>query len=395
MKNIKKNKRGDITLGMVVAFILILIALFILIWWTVGLGKIMNDVGIQNRCSFSFLVSSWSKKGTGIDFVPPECAHKKITITSDDIDKESANIVKELNKQEKALLSYYNAPTGYEATKAYYKTFIEAVKVNANEKPVIAEYYIDKQISDELKRCWDMTGKGQLDLFSDWGGRLNCAECKDTLAKYVPGMTCEYKTEPHACSEDEILAIYKSEYVPAGAILGVVAGAKSPGGIIGKVATGSAATAGSTIALKIMFSDEMNIADKPPTFCVLCSRIKFDSQMVSSYGLSSTAKYESVPSWLANNHIPNDPTTYAEFLRNEQMSGFWAQGQYSYNLTSNYAVVYERVNTFGIGKMYDKSKDAIGGFFPDNDATKAKNDFQIVRLIPYNDIPKECTFLVG
>ena len=80
----------------------------------------------------------------------------------------------------------------------------------------------------------------------------------------------------------------------------------------------------------------------PPTFCIVCARIKFDSAVQSEF---RGRKINSLLPWLAGNPVPGTKTSYLEELLEGQtvISPLYTP-PYTYTTDEPMAVVYERIN---------------------------------------------------
>lgn len=338
------NKKGQVS-STLVLMIASLIGLVILLGVTGTFGKVFKSVTDKSDCQMQFLISSITKTG-GVQAVDPDCEPHKITITQNNLTDE-----RKINRVKKDLMDYGIKQNGNDVAQEYVSYF--------ENDETRQEWILNEYIAKEMKYCWDVTGQGKLDLFSDWS-IFQCGKDK------------------HPCTYNEIKSIYTDnkllELIASGAGVYV-------GGIFGGVIMGSSAP----LLLNAMMGD-LHLAERPPTFCVLCSRIKFSDMPARNVN--------SMSMWLANNPVSNAGTgskiPYSAYLQNDNFKGIFAKGAYQYSTDKNLAVLYQRINVFEVQTWADKISEFIT--FSDGEVPK---DIQVVNLVPYEDLKNQCTFLVG
>jgi hypothetical protein len=358
----RKKAQVSSTLVLMVAG---LIGLLVLLAITGGFGKVVKTITGKSDCQMQFLISSFTKTG-GAQTVEPECEPHLITVTEADLTKNQ----KAIEKNIKDYSDKYGVGSGKDNPTAV--SYVSYFKENTKE------WAMDKTIANEMKYCWDITGRGKLDLFSNWG----IIQCKQGDGAFRP------------CTNDEMKKIYeenKGKALVSGMVGGIL-GVKTP--VIGGITLGASSAIASAAAGPLIWERILgNIKeDTAPTFCVLCARIKFDEEVKNSF---QNNEIKSMGAWLANNPVTDigdySKVSYAQYLQNDAFKGIWASNQgYSYTPNQAYAVLYTRVNTFGMPKYYDNFVTLASG------ATSSDvKDIQTIQLVEYKDIQNKCTVLIG
>ncbi len=341
MTKLSTKKRG-LVLSTTVGVIIIIVTVIILVAFTVNLGSIIKGISVKETCSFSFLMSSWSKTG-GVSFITPECEYKRITITAKNITDNKAKTEKKMEKSLKNVEPY--------KTNTYTQQYIDKFDGYQAETDTLTEWYIDEQISNELNRCWTITGRGELNLFDDWYAPLTCKVEKDGT------------TRP--CTKNDVDG-WGFDYW--------------------KTATGNG----------ISIANPGNWDVNAPTNCVLCARVRFDESLKNELKFDPETERKTIPVWLANNHVVGSTESYAENLNNKQVSGLFAKDQYQYSTDQSYAVVYMRVNILKVNSWMLSAGRTLDGLVSSEELKNpTKDHYVVLKLIPYNDLPNQCTTLVG
>lgn len=318
------KKKGQVVNTLVI-MLLSLVGLMVLLGVTFGFKDIFTKITDKNECQIEFLISSFTKSA-GRQIVEPECEPHKITITNKELEKQT-------QKVQENIIHYYETQKGNNIAEQYATYF----KVNPEE------WAMNEIIAKEMKYCWDLTGRGKLDLFDQWWSLLGCYRDK---AKTQPCVKNDFE-------RDWSLESWKN-----------------------------------AAENDFYFVNPMNWnVEKPPTFCVLCSRIKFDD--VGDKEISSMG------SWLANNPVgtvgEEKKISYAAYLQNDAFKGIWANiDSYTYKTDQAYAVLYARINVLKVEDWMHTVKEITF----DSDE-KAPESVQVIKLVPYNSISQECTYLVG
>ncbi len=357
-----KQKKGFIALDHLVGMLLVLFVIVVLLVST-GLYKtILNMFAKDTLCEASFIVSAMSRPllQIGNPAIDPECQVNKIIFVNkkkDEIKGDSMQAILETNyattlPDQKwdtfTRVKEWNAkcgPGNELPESAKYPYFEEyAQEVNGGDRSEIIassatseqkeyvrkRYNMDKVFAEEMKRCWDIVGQGELPLFENWFTLIDCDENKSGVQK---------------CNTlgDWVSAVAK-----------------------GKV------------------KDTAN-------FCVLCSRLKFDEEVSNEFQGLTTGKYSSLSRWMGNNpKRVGESMSYYEYIYNpDKMGSFAEQGQPEYSTDKPYAVVFERVNQ---NTKSGATLISLGFIKYDDEDVYYQN--RLV-LIPYEDISKECDYLVA
>ncbi len=354
-----------------------MIGLLVLIIVTGGFAKVFKTITGKSDCQMQFLISSFTKTG-GAQTIEPECEPHLITVTQDTLDKGASNAKKVLTEYQKNFDS--GKYKGIDSAQQYWNGNFQGYSDPNTKK--LNEWVMDKTVADEMKYCWDVTGRGNLDLFNDWWTLL---DCRIDGCTNVDDSKCFQK-----CTKEQIYGMYGlNSDGQALTALGAAGIIWELTGIKGK--TMVATVTGLPLLYKTA-TGQMQIA-QPPTFCVLCSRIKFDETAKTSIKNPSVT---SMSLWLANNPVTDvgdySKVSYASYLQNDAYKGLWAsKDSYSYDTNQAYAVLYTRINVMKSKQLLGDIGTLVAGTNP-NDLPQA---VQMIKLVPYQNIKNECTYLVG
>jgi len=87
----------------------------------------------------------------------------------------------------------------------------------------------------------------------------------------------------------------------------------------------------------------------PPTFCIICARIKFDRDVRLKFG---NKPITSLKTWMAFNPAPGSKKPYLEeFLEGQTIASPMLIPQYSYTVNEPYAIIYKRINPHKVAKI--------------------------------------------
>jgi hypothetical protein len=149
-----------------------------------------------------------------------------------------------------------------------------------------------------------------------------------------------------------------------------------------------------------------------PRFCVICSEIRFNKDLIKSEGkYSLTGKDKNtittLAEWMKKNPIPIVNMPYYEYAKlNKKASDLFASdSDYYYQIDKPMALVYMRVNIHQLvkwGQGASVAWETIAGWFPGlgvkgdyhEDNPPLEPEHSIV-LMPYEDAGKECDFIIG
>ncbi len=331
-------------------------------------------------CESSFVASAMSKSISlmGKSYIEPQCKTNRITITKDRSGETGyGGIYMKLNTKYASTLpdKWLKFRTVYDQVKEwnedpeiddiYNFPYFEEEDIEPSDNPneeelyrITARYNMDKIIADEMKRCWDIVGQGELDLFDNWFRFMDC------------------KAEDGGPTEcDSLLDALKS-------FVGLEEG---------------------------QFRAARN-------FCVLCSRIKFDEEVKADFTGSS---YDSINRWMGNHPWRlGERESYREYLLggadgiDDEEIDFFTIQQYHYDTQRPYAVVFIRLNFHQAiitpTRAMDVVADIISGvdvtipiinqdIDPEIDIIEDDGIFHanVLALMPYEQIPNSCDYIVG
>ena len=377
MRRRLSSKKGDGGLSSTMVMMTIaLVGLFVLLLVTGQFGKLFKTVTGKSECQMQYLASSASKVN-GIQIAEPTCEPHLVTIDKKYLDANR-------DRADKAINSYSNK---YKDKFAYSKTFNEYTsyfllsKENPEYTSRMNQWLIDEKLAKEMKYCWDITGHGKLDLFSNWQGMIQCVDKNDN-------------TKTHPCDNSEMASIY-AEHTYLEAVTGTAAaafvGIKTKSFLFGGAAGALSAQASPLIFEWFAGNVKSGVFDPPPTFCAICARIKFEND-INEKG--------SVGLWLQNTPVDDvgslSKMSYAQYLENDNFKGMLiGPGSYEYTAPTTYAVVYARINTYQSEKLFMNALKGINSVVSSKDRFNATSDIQMIKLVPYQNLKNECTMLVG
>lgn len=323
---------------MLLGLIAITIGVIILLAISGKLYDVITSITGKSECEIKFLLASPTKKG-GVQFVEPNCAPHFVTIDENYINANKARASKTINDYVKKMDDggkYTDLPA-YTDYKKYF---------SSENKAVLNEWVVDEAVAKEMKYCWDITGRGKLDLFDEWHSFLKCNKNKGASSE-----------DAIPCTEEEVKGL---------TLQSVKAVASNAGSIVWP------------------FNWDTN---EPPTFCVLCARIKFSPEV--SLPNKDVTNFNS---WLDNNPASESGSfskvPYSTYVTSDSYKGIFIQS-YSYSVDKPYAVVYARVNVHYLNKW----TNTIGSYT--GIVGKEPESVQVIKLIPYNDLRNKCTALVS
>lgn len=235
-----------------------------------------------------------------------------------------------------------------EDVQANYKTAVKAIKGYKDKGPEyndiykifntlnsenqLAEWSTNKIIADEMVSCWDKVWKGQMPMFDEWWkiiGYSKSSADAETLSKAqgLPG-------------KEEEMRWYHYAYL-------------------------------------------WNLQWKsPPTFCIICARIKFGKDLPWALGKNDV---DSLATWMMFNQVPRTNANYFEYLLSEDMKktpALFRSHAIKYDVLKPYAVIYQRINIHKVDEVSQGILDTIG--LTRTEETDKKVDR--VLLIPYDSV---------
>ncbi|MEM3374446.1 MAG: hypothetical protein QXE31_04460 [Candidatus Woesearchaeota archaeon] len=352
MKN--EQKKGALVISEVIGAILV-IAVFLILFITTGLYKIiLGESGKDLMCEGSFIASALTRPflNYGNSVIDPNCAVNKITVVNnkkDNIENQyvlqqdyrSTILAQSLDTYERVKNWNKNQEIPEETKFSYFEDYSREIFSNGEkitlDNPTIEQkeyvrgrYNLDRLFAEEMKRCWNIVGQGELPLFDNWFTFVDCDKNQNGI------QNCEN-------IEKWISAIKNGKIKPTA------------------------------------------------TFCVLCARIKFDDEINNKFSGVDNGYYSSVARWMGNHPIRNDKKeSYYDYVYNtDKMSSFAEMFFPKYRTDRAYAVVFMRINDHG-GINFFKTLAGLNKY-KNSDVYYAN----IIKLIPYEDISKECDYLVA
>jgi len=343
------KKRAFIEIHGLVEIILVLVVIFVLLGITGYYKIILNRFGEDTLCQGSFVASAMTKM-FGQTTIDPKCRTNRITLVMDVEDEgetETGGVKIALKKDYPppipsqtwdTKLRVDNWNEQYEEFPyPYPEDAPSGLSAEEEDEYVTVRYNMDKIFADELKRCWTIVGKGNLPLFDNWFRFIECN-----------GGECENIMEA------------------MGAIVGI-GGSTTP----------------------------------TANFCVLCSRIKFSSEVMKGY----SGEFNSINQWMKNNPWQvGRRTSYLEYLMEEDQS-FFAAPSFSYSTNEPQAVVFIRVNFHQIPVWLLQSADLADtalSMLPFYEGTEDNPVYyaNALKILPYNELsdpnsPYQCDYIVG
>ncbi len=314
------TKKGAVGVETFVRSAAILIALVALILVVPHFTKQLYAASEKGQCQWSVLVSALTRTpGVGIENIPIECKAKYINLTLEDA---QANY----NAAAKAINVYRDRGPEYDAI---YKIFN-----SQKSESQLAEWSVDKILADEMVSCWDKVWKGKMPMFDEWWKIIGYSQ---------------------ASADQEKLALAKTQGLP-----------------------------GKEEDMKwYHYAYLWNLQWKsPPTFCVVCTRIKFGKDITPALG---RADVNSLSTWMMFNQVPKTSISYFEYLLSEDQKNtpaLFRTHEIKYDTSQPYAVLYQRINIHKVDELSQGVLDFIG--LVSTEETDKKVDR--VLLVPYDSV---------
>lgn len=124
----------------------------------------------------------------------------------------------------------------------------------------------------------------------------------------------------------------------------------------------------------------------PPVTCVICARIKFDSEIQRDY-----AEVKSLDEWLKINTVPNKGLTYYDYLLDELHDQYLFTPTWEFKTEEPIAVVFARMNPqYSVGKLQE-GLEKIGI----TSLGKAQDAVDVLYLIKYTEVKDYCNYLAN
>lgn len=351
-------KKGRITyevVGLILIVFLIIVLLDVFGIFQRIIIAIFGDV----TCQASFVASSMTEKfsilGKNIE---PECKTNRITVVenpTEERETETGGTIYPLNTEYTSTLPHGGSTYDFvyewnlDKPEEFAYPYINDEKKDENgeeysqmekQERVTMRYNMDRLLANELERCWTVTNKGNLPIFDKYWDYIGCEQGGGTVTN------CDIK---NFWDYFENIPKYKTR-------------------------------------------DSAN-------FCVLCARIKFEPKVQNAF----TDNYDSLDRWMGNHPYRLDSkVSYYEYILDEpQKETQFALPHYEYSTEKPLAVVFIRASFHAFpSTLYwfsNLGDTAIGVVFPRYETPQEKPVYygNILKIIPYEDLPNTCHFLVA
>lgn len=164
------NKRA--VMSYVVAAILVLAAAAVLIPLTGIIIKVIRSSGTEAACTASAQLSSRTMVA-GVETISLNCPMTLVDVTMDDLraeTKKARDQIIKIKKNEEIKIKYFK--NEYNITRLH-------------------EFVLNKKIAEEMRKCWQKLGEGELELFNAWYNKLEDEAWKKWLPTLDrPPITC-------------------------------------------------------------------------------------------------------------------------------------------------------------------------------------------------------------
>ncbi len=167
------NKKG-LVVNTMVLLILMLIGAGMLYGITNSITKIFTLESEEKICAFSSIVAA-STKVQGAELTKIDCPIQLKTITLTDVRREVPKVIGEIKEfKDKDDVRWDKLKDDYK------KSFTQTDGVSTDldvllkapyNSPIHKEFALHSLVGNELRKCWQKMGEGQLDLFSNWGSQ--------------------------------------------------------------------------------------------------------------------------------------------------------------------------------------------------------------------------------
>jgi len=217
-----------------------------------------------------------------------------------------------------------NAFERYEKNQALYPILYEQYSSSKDENQLV-EWELNAFMAEQMRNCWTKVWKGKLPLFDEWWNWVDL-----DFFNLVEG---DFKNEKDRAK----IFLGETEYGPILNVWG------------------------------------------PPTFCVLCSRVKFDNEVKS---FVPNVDERIFTAWLKGNPIPTQKTVsyYEDILEGQSVNDRIFFPEYSYDTSDPQAILYKRVNTHKIGQW-------AGDILP-RYVVGSEKDYNSLRVSKFEDIAR-------
>jgi len=343
-------KRGQVGVPTFVYAIGILIVLVAFLFMVPSFKELLFEAGEKGECQWSVLVSALTRTpGLGFENIPVECKAKYIDVSLEDLQDNYA-------AASQAIMKYKAETTdNNHAYDEIYKKFN-----NPNSEAQLAEWSANKIVADQMVDCWDKVWKGELPLFDVWHKLI---AYENVVSKKELG---DIKSGADAIKQ------------------GV--GTVSP--MLSNILNFLPVNTVVDWTDKLLNSDQKDWSEidylkfwnlkyqRPPVFCVVCSRINFKKDTESAL----TNLQIDLTEWLKINQVPMTKESYTEYIISDELKGY--NHYYKYDTTKPVAIVYTRVNTHQMAAVTEDVADFLGM----NPNDPAPNKANKLAVVPYDKV---------
>ncbi len=314
--------KGQVGVPTFVKAIGILIVLVAFLFMVPSFRTLLFEAGEKGECQWNVLVSALTRTpGLGFENIPVECKAKYMDVSLKDLQENYA--------QASLAIKKYNAEQKNPAYNEIRKKFN-----NPNSEAQLAEWSANKIVADEMVDCWDKVWKGELPLFDSWHKLI------DYDRTVILGLTPQQRADAQA--KGIPLDSAKMKWY--------------------------------------QYAQLWNLRfQEPPTFCVLCSRIKFAEDVRTAL---PHLKIDSLTEWMIVNAASMSKESYyqytlSDFLKNIPQS-------YEYDVAEPVSIIYSRINKHQIGVVSQGLLKFIG--LLDSDPVKDRNQVDKISVLPYDKV---------
>lgn len=298
--NFKKPRKKGELLGLLVAFGFALMLIIGLGWLVFKILTLVGVITPDIQCDWSIVLIAITKLGTAGLADIPPECQTSY-VTITRTDLDK------LTAEAERAMKLYAKDDRYVNARAVYKT--------PSNRQLQYEWALNKLVAKELQRCWGKAWEGKLPLFDSWWNLIDWQGFSSTKPGDGTAAQRQYSnpviTLPFTDDKKSLLQVYG-----------------------------------------------------PPTFCIYCSRIKFDSSVKEALGgktqITSLTEYMK-----ATQARPGSPESIFEYILDESAdeSNFASVVQslkYEYNIDEPYGVEFVRINAWG-GALADYGSDTLAG----------------------------------
>lgn len=220
------------------------------------------------------------------------------------------------------------------------------VSFHSNSEEELLEFEMNRVIANEIKDCWDVAWMGQMPIFQEWWNLIECEPDKEG----------DFKC---GCPENKECSLPEE------------------------------------VSSRLRFWNYE--ASGPPAFCLLCSRIKFDEGVKEKF---NDKIITSLPEWMQKHPVLIDALrrSYYEYTKDDVNRGIFAP-EYLYEVDEPLAIVYARVNVY---KPLQYAETLVrwtgvimGGYNKLMSSERKHKSINVLSLIPYSEVSKKCTYIIG